>query len=306
VNHTFLTFLLSLLKVLTAPLFVLCFAPLCFAQAVTVIDDMGRTIELVNPAKRVISLAPHITENLFSAGAGSQIVGVESYSDYPATVKEITPVGSYAQFSIETIIALKPDIILAWASGNGMDKIDKLIDLGLTVYISEPKTLANIARDIENFGLLTGNTKTALQASSAYRQKLALLQSQYRGLEPVSVFYQVWDRPLQTLNGQHLISKVIDLCGGTNVFADVIPLAPKVSVEAVLRVNPQVIVASGDGQKRPEWLDQWSGWPNLDAAKNQHLYFIPPDYLQRHTVRILLGADMMCKLLAQSRGEAKG
>jgi iron complex transport system substrate-binding protein len=271
------------------------------AQTISVSDDLGRTIKLVKPAQRVISLAPHITENIFSAGAGNQLVGVVDYSNYPAQARQIASVGSYLHFSIETIIALRPDVVFAWSSGNGMDKINKLIELGLTVYISEPKTLASIANDIDNYGKLTGNEKVSSQVSESYRQKLASLQNQYSELTPVTVFYQVWNKPLQTLNGQHLISQVINLCGGVNVFSDVIALAPTVNIEAVLALNPQVIVASGVGETRPEWLNEWLQWPSITAVQQQQLYFIAPDYLQRHTVRILLGAEIMCEQLAKSR-----
>ncbi len=127
------------------------------------------------------------------------------------------------------------------------------------------------------------------------------LQDQYGSQRKIDVFYEVWNSPLFTINDTHIISDVIRLCGGKNIFSDAIPLVPKVSVETVLRRNPQVIIASGMGDERPEWLDDWWQWKTIDAVKNKQLYFVPPDLLQRHTVRILSGAEIMCEHLAKAR-----
>ncbi|WP_339669081.1 cobalamin-binding protein [Dasania marina] len=270
------------------------------AHAIQVTDDSGQVIQLDKPASRVVALAPHIVELVYAVGAGDKLVGAVSYSDYPEEAKNIPRVGSYKSFSAEAILRLQPDLILAWHSGNGAERIKKIEELGIKVYWGEPRTLLSIEKSLRNVGMLLGE-KIPGAAAEAYNKKLTSLQQQYQNKKPISVFYQVWDEPLQTLNGEHLISDVINLCGGRNVFADEPALAPKLSVESVLHTNPQVIIASGMGVERPEWLDAWLTWPQLQAVTNKQLYFIPPDILQRHTPRILQGAEIMCQKLELAR-----
>ncbi len=269
--------------------------------SIAVVDDLGRQVSLSAPARRVVSLAPHVTENLFSAGAGEQVVAVVAYSNYPAAARQLVSVGSFGKFNVEAILAQRPDLVVAWHSGNSKERIQELIDLDLPVYVSAPKQLEDVARNIENYGRLTGNDAVAQSEATRYRQRLQSLRRDFSSQAPVSIFYQVWDQPLQTLNDKHIISDVMRLCGGRNVFADMLPIAPKVGVESVLAADPQVIVASGMADERPDWLDDWRRWSSLQAVKNNQLHFVPPDLVQRHTVRILQGAQMLCQQLQQAR-----
>ena len=265
---------------------------------ISVTDFTGRTVALDAPAQRIIALAPHMVENTFSAGAGDHLVGVVSYSDYPEAAKLIPQVGNYQSWSLEAIVKLKPDLVLMWSSGNGMKSLPALERLGLNVYVSEPRDLQDIPATIRAIGELAGTQAIAEPEARRIEQELAELAAQYRVEKPVSVFYQVWNKPLQTLNGDHLISAVIELCGGRNAFADAVPLAPKINIESVLARNPQAIVASGMGQAKPEWLDEWRDYPSLAAVRNNALFFVPPDHIQRSTARILLGARSLCESLA--------
>jgi len=276
------------------------FTPAGSAQ-ITVRDAMDRTLVLEKPATRVISLAPHITEVVYAAGAGEQLVGAVSYSDYPEAARAIPRVGSYDSVSYETLLTLKPDLVLAWHEGNGEDVVTRLQSLGLNVYVGEPRALEDVAESLRVIGVLTGNEQVANAAASHFMQQLNALQETYSSREPVTVYYQIWNEPLLTLNGDHLISDVVRLCGGRNVFSDAMPLVSRISVESVLRANPQVIIASGMDKARPEWLDDWREWSAMTAVKNDQLYFIPPDILQRHTPRIIEGATLMCEKLQQAR-----
>lgn len=278
---------------------VISFSALSMPLSVT--DFVGNTISLEAPAKRIIALAPHNVENVYSAGAGEQLVAVVSHSDYPEEAKQLPIVGTYNAFSYEAILALKPDLVIAWASGNGAEAIKTLKSLGLTVYVDELDTLSDVARAIRDIGVLTGNKQAASKVAFSYLRKLERLKQQYSQQTKVSVLYQVWNTPLQTLNGEHIISDVINLCGGVNVFADAKALAPKISVESVFARNPDAIIASGMGDSRPEWLDEWLQWPLLSAVSKQQLYFIPPDIIQRHTERILQGTELMCRHLQTVR-----
>jgi iron complex transport system substrate-binding protein len=264
-------------------------------------DALGRTLVLEKPATRVISLAPHMTEVAFAAGAGPLLIGVVSYSDYPEAAKLIPRVGSYDNVSYETLVALNPDLVLAWRSGNGDEIIARLESLGLKVYVGESSTLSDVARTLRDVGRLTGNETTAEAAAQQFLQQLSHLRDTYSKQQQVSVYYQIWDEPMMTLNGDHLISDVVRLCGGRNVFADAMPLVSRISVESVIRADPQVIIASGMDKARPEWLDAWRKWTSMTAVKNEQLYFVPPDVLQRNSPRIIEGASLLCEQLQQAR-----
>lgn len=275
--------------------------PLPGHAQVHVVDDLGNRIELAGPAQRIVSLAPHITEMLFAAGIGDHVIGTVDYSDYPSQAQAIPRVGNYKLMDLERIVAMQPDLVVAWKSGNPQEQLGKLREMGLTLYLTEPQTLADIATTIERLGRLAGTRTVAQRAASDFMQEYARLKQQYADQARVRVFYQVWDRPLITINGEHMISAVIELCGGENIFAGMSSLAPRISEEAVLAQDPEVIIASGMSDERPEWLERWGKWPHLSAVKKQQLYFIPPDLIQRHTPRILQGAQLMCQQLDRAR-----
>ncbi|HEX22419.1 MAG TPA: cobalamin-binding protein [Chromatiales bacterium] len=275
------------------------------AQAnVSVSDDTGREVRLAQPAQRIISLAPHITELLFSAGAGGRIVGVVEYSDYPPAAKKLPRVGSYNAVDMERILALRPDLVVAWASGNPPALIEQLRSLGLRVFLSEPRTLEDVASNLERLGQLAGTRTMAQVAADEFRRRLQALRTRYAGRKPVSVFYQIWHRPLMTVNGEHLISKVIRLCGGRNVFAELPTLVPKLDMEAVLAADPQAIVAGVREPGDDSWQQDWRRWSQLRAVREGHLISVPADLLQRHTLRILDGAKQLCKALDEVRATA--
>ena len=277
------------------------------AQAgIVVHDDAGRTVRLAAPARRIVSLAPHITENLYAAGAGSHIVGVSAYSDYPAAAKKLPRVGSAASLDLEAILALKPDLVIAWDSGNQAGQLAKLKALGLPLFVSRPLKVDDIATDIARFGELAGTSAVALPEARAVRARIAELRARYAQRPPVRTFYQIWNRPLITVNGEQLISDVMRLCGADNVFAGLPQLAPTVSIEAVLAADPEAIVASGADATRPRWLDGWKRWKDLTAAARGNLFFIPPDLINRPTPRVLEGARLLCKDMETARDRRPG
>ncbi len=292
----------QLLGFLSAISVALVFSSTVYAE-IRLRDSVGRELVLEKPARRIVSLAPHITEILYAAGAGDQLVGAVSYSDYPEAAKNIPRVGSYDKISYESVVALNPDLVIVWQSGNGEEVVQRLVSLGLNIYVGEPRMLEDVAQSLRDFGRLSGHDKQGDIAADRFLAKLHGLRNTYSQQQQIGVYYQIWNEPMMTMNGEHLISDVIRLCGGRNVFADALPLVPRISVESVVRANPQVIIASGMGQARPEWLDDWRDWSAIDAVHNKHLYFIPPELLQRHTPRIIQGAEQMCAFLAQARGQ---
>lgn len=264
---------------------------------IAVRDSEGREVRLAAPAGRIVALAPHIVENVFSAGAGDRLVGVVRFSDYPPAARHLPRVGDAHAWSLEQIAALRPDLILLWGSGSGLDALGSLERLDIPVYVSELRQPDDIPGAIETIATLAGTRGIGDIEARRIRSELADLASRYRREIPLRVFYQIWNEPLQTVNGEHMISHVIELCGGRNVFDSVPLLAPRVSVEAVLEARPEAIVASGMDRARPEWLDAWRQYPDLPAVRNEALLFIPPDHLQRPTARLLLGARDLCEQL---------
>jgi iron complex transport system substrate-binding protein len=271
------------------------------AAAASVQDDYARTVTLPAPAKRIVSLAPHLTEVLFAAGAGDRVVGAVDYSDFPPDARNVPRVGSEAGIDIESLVALRPDLVVAWPNAGSARTIDRIEQLGIPVFRSEPRSLEDIPRTLERLGALAGTPQPARREADAFRSRARRLADQYSARPRMRVFYQVWDRPLVTVNGEHVISNVIALCGGENVFADLPLIAPEIDREAVLRADPDVIIASGSGDKPPAALDAWRSFPGLRAVARGHLYAVPADLLQRHSPRILEGAEALCRILEAAR-----
>ena len=272
-----------------------------FSGAAEIIDDEGNLVRLEKPAKRIISLAPSLTELVYAAGAGSRLIGVVEYSDYPASADSLPVVGRFDGLDIERILELKPDLIVAWQSGNPKSSITQLKNLNLKVYVAEPKNLSSIPSHIEKLSVLTGTESRAQIAIQEFNSIYGELKRRYNNKSKVKIFYQLWDRPIITVGGNELINDIIELCGGENIFGDLPQLAPKIDQESVLIRNPKVIVASGSNTERPQWLDEWKLWPQLTAVAEENLYFIIPELLQRHTPRALLGTRQMCEYIDQAR-----
>ncbi len=273
------------------------------ASEIQVVDDNGRELRLTKPAQRIISLAPNITEVLFHIGAGQQIVGADEYSNYPAQAKDILRVSNYAAANYELILSLKPDLVIAWQSGNGDKIINPLRKLGIPVFVIETREIEQVPNLFRRFGKLTGHTDTAESRALAFTERLKKLRVGNLGKPPVRTFYQIWDEPLITLNGKHMVSSVIELCGGVNIFAGAAPLVPYVNIESIVAADPQVIIAGGSQDEQPRWFKGWQKWSGISAVIHSQIYLIPADLMQRHSVRILDGAEMMCSYLDRARAK---
>jgi len=269
--------------------------------AIEAVDDSGARIVLAGPARRIVSLAPHLTELLYAAGTGNHVVGAVDFSDYPEAARRLPRVGSYAQFDIEAILRLKPDLVVVWGSGNPAGQVGQLRRLGLTVFVSEPRRLEDIASTLERLGRLTDRDTEARRAARAFRERLERLRAGHAGQPVVTVFFEFWHQPLMTVNGEHVISDVIRLCGGRNIFADLAALAPAVDEEAVLIADPEAIVVSGSDGREAGRFDAWRRHAPLTAVRRGNLFWLPPDAILRHTPRILDGAERLCADLAAAR-----
>ena len=268
--------------------------------AVTATDDAGNVVTLARPAQRIVSLAPHATELLFAAGAGARVVGVVAHSDWPPEARALPRIGDASALDLERIVALSPDLVVAWPYTMPA-QLATLRARGATTFVSDPKSIAAIARDIEALGTLTGTEGIARSNAAALRQRLDALRTRYAGAPAISVFYEVWNEPLQTIGGAHLISEAIALCGGANVFgAQTLP-APSVSFEAVVAAQPEVIVAGSDDGTRPRWLDEWKRLSGVPAVRYANLFVANGVLLHRSGPRFVAGFEALCKTLDEAR-----
>ena len=294
----------KLLKIIALWLFCFFVLPVNAEQSeqgfIKITDDAGRLVELAQPAQRVISLSPHVTELIYAVGGDEKIIAAVDFSNYPVKAKDLPRVGSGYQLDIEAIVALKPDLIIAWRSGNSREQLEQLENLGLKVYYSEPEILDDIAKNLRDIGKLLASQSIANKKADYFLQGIKELRNRYKNTKKVSVFYQVWNQPLFTVNRDHVISHIIELCGGINIYSELNYLSPQVSVESVIVRNPDVIIA-GIGDGRSEWIPAWKKWSVINAVKNNQVYGIDADLIVRNTSRILQGAELMCKYLQQAR-----
>lgn len=251
---------------------------------------------------RIISLSPHITELLFAAGAGAQVVGIDDSSDYPAGVAAIARVGEPAALDVEGLLRLKPTLIVLWESGTPASRKAELQRLHLPLYVTDEHRLDDIASTLLEFGRLAGTEAQATAAARQYQTELAGLRSQYANRPRLKVFYQVWDRPLYTLSGGQVVSEVMSLCGGDNVFAELSALAPAIDKEAVLARDPEVILIAATGAEGERQSRQWRHFSTLRAVRGRHVYTVDPSLTGRMAPRILQGVREVCGLLDKARG----
>jgi iron complex transport system substrate-binding protein len=281
-------------------IFSLLVSPLASA-VIEVVDDNGDSIKLANVAQRIISLSPNTTEILFHIGAGEKIVGADEYSNYPPAANKIVRVNNHAAANYELILSLKPDLVIAWQSGNGEKIISRIRELNIPVFVVETASLEDIPNLYRRLGQLSGYASQANTQAEKFSQRLNQLRKSFSSRQAIHVFYQIWNEPLMTLNGDHMVTDMIELCGGINVFADAAALVPYVNIESVVAANPQIIISGG--KNKSDLLDSgfWRKWSGISAVKNKHLYAIPSDLLQRHSDRILEGTQLMCEYIDLAR-----
>jgi iron complex transport system substrate-binding protein len=255
---------------------------------------------LAGPARRIVTLSPHLTELVFAAGAGDRLVATVEYSEYPAAALEIPRIGDAFRLDIERIVSLHPDLVIAWDSGNPRPAIAQLRSLGVSVWAVEIRIPGEIADTLEHIGTATGLGQTANLRAEGFRQRLDDLSRQYQEVESLDYFYQVGARPLFTLNGSHLVSKGLSLCGGHNVFDQEPGLAFQVGYESVITADPDALFAPYlEGDADP--LAAWREWPAMRAVQQNALFLLPADSISRATPRFLDSLEYACKLLHSLR-----
>lgn len=264
----------------------------CFAQFTTTAQ--------AEPAQRIIALSPHLVEQLYSIGVGDKIVGTTEHADYPHQARSIPRVGNYAQLQVEKILALKPDLVLAWTDGNPPADINKLRQFGLNVVDSNPLLLTDIAKELRVLGQLTGAEDKAEQQAQWMEKGLAELRQRYSTQQKVIVFYELWQQPLSTVAQKAWPQQQLELCGASNPFATAIGDYPQVSIEHVVASQPQLIIQPVSVNE-PRTLLDWSRWPAIPAVKYQQFSQPNSDLVHRTTSRMLQGVRQLCADIDKAR-----
>jgi iron complex transport system substrate-binding protein len=286
------------MRLIVALLLLFAFEAAC---AVSAVDSDGRKVSLPAPAARIVSLAPHVTEQLFAAGAGKKVVAVSEYSDYPEEAKRLPVVASSGAVNLEALLALKPDLVVAWRLEATAAALSRLESLGVPVFYSEPRRLAQIPEMIEALGELAGSGATARPLARSLRQELVRLDAAYRSRSEVTVFYQISETPLMTLGGGQFVSDAIALCGGRNIFAGSTVMAPQVNVESVLAADPEAIISARPDPKDTSWQAYWRRFTGLRAVQDGNLYTMPTNEMHRHGPRAIGATRLLCEYLDAAR-----
>jgi len=290
-----LTFSLSLLLAVSAQSLVANEGRVC------AVDASGKTLCLAAPAKRIATLSPGATELTFAAGAGAKVVAGVNHSDYPPAARKLPLVGNHTRIDLEALLALKPDLVVTWLTGNPPAQMEMLQALGLPMFAIEPRTFEDVSNTIEQLSLLTATQRQGFAEAGRFRAGIAELTARYRNAEPVPVFYQVWETPLMTINNEHLIGKVVQLCGGVNVFADMPRRVPRISPEVVLEADPHVILTGSVEGAVDDQLDHWKNYPGMTSVAKNNLFYVPASPISRPTPRLLEASASICHKLDIAR-----
>ncbi|HES77256.1 MAG TPA: cobalamin-binding protein [bacterium] len=260
------------------------------ADELCVTNFDGSPFCLEQPAQRIISLAPHLTEMAFAAGAGAQLVAVVSYSDFPPAARTLPNLGNYNQPDMEKLLTLKPDLVLAWHSGAAPALLDTLKRLGIKVWVSRGEHIEDIPIELRSIGLLSGHPAAGQQAAEAFEHELGLITQEHARSRPVRGFFQIWPQPLVTVSDAHFIAEAMQRCGIENIVGKTSSTTPTWSEEAVVRARPELILTSPPARD----FDRWARWPDLPAVKNHALVILPADVLMRPAPRMLEGLRALC------------
>lgn len=265
------------------------------AKALVLVSLLFASFSGNSAEPRIVALAPHIVEMLFDIGAGDNIVGTVAYADYPAAALNIPRIGGYHGIQIEKVLALKPDLVIVWQSGNKVSDIEQMEKMGLKIIYSQPDKIEDVARELRKFGQVTGHEAQAEAVASRYLQRLEKLRQQHVNIKPIKVFYQLWPEPMRTINKETLINQLIEVCQGQNVFADNPTPYPQIGIENVIVAQPEIIILPDEKSSKEQAIIDWHKWPEIPAAKYNRFIRVNADLMHRFSTRMLDGIEDMCK-----------
>lgn len=273
--------------------------------AISVRDDAGKTVTLTTPAKRIIAIAPSLVELAYAAGAGASLVAVSAYSDFPPEAKKLPQVADFSGVSFELLLTLKPDLVLAWKSGNREKDLQRLRDLGIPVYAAEVAKMADVPRVLRDIGKLAGSPAGAEKAANQFESRALGLQKSHANKPKISVFFELGELPLMTINGDHAISEAITLCGGENIWKAAPSLVFTPSREAMVAMQPQVILYPKSAKQAGKVEARRSSYEGIQAARDKQIYGINADHILRQGPRFIDGVAEVCDALNEARRNIK-
>jgi iron complex transport system substrate-binding protein len=293
-----MTFLRISLTVVAAVMAPAAAAAAAAAGAVSIIDDTGQRVSLPALPRRIVSLAPGATEMLFAAGLGDRLAATVDYSNEPAAAKRVPRIGDVTSIDMERLVALHPDLVVAWPGGGNPAQIEKITQLGIPLYRQQVNALSDLPASLRRLGALAADPSVAQRAAASLEDELTRLAQKYAGGKHPSVFLEVWNRPLYTVGGTHLMSDALRLCGARNVFGDLRELGPVVDTEAVIARNPDIIVAAAPPGEAASWLAEWRKFPTLSAVRRGRLVGFEDQRLSRLGPSVIQATEALCKALA--------
>jgi iron complex transport system substrate-binding protein len=283
--------------------FICVFTALCItpstAASITVKDDLGRAVEMQQPARRIVTLAPFLTELAYSAGAGERVVGVSAFSDYPAEAKSLPVVSSAAGIAIEPLVALAPDLVLAWRDTIRREDIERIERFGAAVFVAQARRLDDVPRLLGLIGRLAGRDVSSV--ADGYSARIRRLRGEHAGIAPVRTLLEIWHRPLTTIAGDHWMNEALEVCGATNVFGGLAGVAPVIPWEQVYASEPRVVVGAGSAADAAQFNANWRERPALAAVRENRLVFVDGDIILRPTLRLADGVAQLCAGLDRVR-----
>lgn len=270
-------------------------------ESTTVYDDTGQRVLLPRPPQRIVSLSPGATEMLFAAGAGDRLVATVDYSNVPAAAKRVPRIGDVTAIDLERLVALHPDVVVVWPGGGNPAQIDKIAQLGIPIYRQQVNKLADLPASLRRLGALAADKTVSERAERDIEAQLARMGHEYgRGKHP-TVLLEVWNRPIYTVGGTHLLSDALTLCGARNVFGDLQEQGPVIDAEAVIARNPDIIVAAAPPGEGASWLNEWKRFPSLNAVSSGRLISFEDQALSRLGPSVVPATEALCKALAADR-----
>lgn len=248
-------------------------------------------------ASRIISLSPSLTELVYQAGAGDKLIAVVDYSDYPEAALSLPRIGDSFRIDFERLRQLDPDLVLVWSSGNPAAMQSRLRDLKFNLLVLEPSSIEDVAIHLRLIGERAGTGVIANAAADAYLATLEGIWESY-GAEPdTRVFFQISAAPWFTVNGDQVISRIINRCGGKNIFADIPAIAAAVSLEAIIAADPEVIIAPFDDRDQTDWQSMWQRFDGVAAVREGNLINVNRDAVSRSSLRLADAAEQICSQL---------
>jgi iron complex transport system substrate-binding protein len=264
-------------------------------------DDTGAKVRIPADNCRIVSLAPGTTAMLYAAGAGHCLVGTIAHSKEPAEAAKIPVVGDAETLDFENLLGLRPTVVVVAVDVVQRVRIDRIRALGIPVYEVHVTSLGQMPMSIRSLGALAATQAVADREAGRLDDELAAIAGRYRGRAPVRVLYQIWDQPIYTIGGKHVINDALTLCGASNIFADLATAAPAVTREAAVLRNPDLILVSAPPASADEWRAAWARFPALNAVRNGRVLPYTDERMDRMGPSVVEATSGLCELIDRAR-----